>query len=254
MGHAGFLAVEHKNAVEWEARLKLTEREGFVRLEKESEMTLTERLFEIATMGAEWVLWLLLFLSLISVAVMAERAFFLARRRIDVASVQRNLAELLDTGHFDDAQKAFEDVKAMEGRVLHAGLEKQALGLDAVSELMTGALVGQKQLYERRLPYLATLGANAPFIGLFGTVLGIIQAFAVFDINGGPEASAGIMSAISEALIATGVGLLVAIPAVVAYNLFNTRSKQAAVNTEQLVRTFLAHLSAKPVVAERRAE
>ena len=75
-----------------------------------------------------------------------------------------------------------------------------------------------------------------------------------FDIHGGPEASAGIMSAISEALIATGVGLLVAIPAVVAFNLFNTKSKKAAVNTEQLVRTFLAYLLAKPEVDERRTE
>ena len=207
-------------------------------------MTLTEQLFNIATMGAEWVLWLLLILSMASVSITVERTAFLLRRRADIASLQRVLAELLDKGRFEDARKAFEKNDAMEAKVLSVGLEKHRLGVASVSELMSGALAGQKQLYERRLPFLATLGANAPFIGLFGTVLGIIQAFAVFDINGGPEASAGIMSAISEALIATGVGLLVAIPAVVAFNFFNTRNKRSATNTEQLVKTFLAYLTA----------
>lgn len=209
-------------------------------------MSLTERLFEIANLGAEWVLFLLLTLSLLSVAVMVERTVFLFRRRTDAASLQKRLATLLEEGRYDAAAEAFASLNAMEARVLHAGLSKHRLGVDSVNELLTGALAGQKQLYGKRLPFLATLGANAPFIGLFGTVLGIIQAFAVFDINGGPEASAGIMSAISEALIATGVGLLVAIPAVVAFNIFNTVTQKAATNTEQLARTFLAFLSATP--------
>ena len=217
-------------------------------------MTLTERLFEIANLGAEWVLYLLLLLSLISVAVMAERAMFLLKRRIDITTLQRRLQTFLDDGRFDAARDAVASQRSMEARVIHAGLDKHTLGAESVGELLSGALASQKQLYEKHLPVLATLGSNAPFIGLFGTVLGIIRAFAVFDINGGPEASAGIMPAVSEALIATGVGLLVAIPAVVAYNVFQSKTKSAVINTEQLVRTLLAYLRATDEDANIRRE
>jgi biopolymer transport protein ExbB/TolQ len=121
------------------------------------------------------------------------------------------------------------------------------MGAASVTELMNGALSGQRQEYERFLPFLATVGSNAPFIGLFGTVLGIIQAFARFDLGSGVSASAGIMRAISEALIATGMGLLVAIPAVIAFNVLKSRINGAVANTDQLARTLIAHLSsAKP--------
>ena len=217
---------------------------GAVRLTEE-QMTLTERLFEIANIGAEWVLWLLLALSTISIAIMLERLFFLLRRSNSIGILEKQLCRLLDAGKFSEARSAFSQMKSMEATVLHAGLLKHAQGIDAAGEFMGSALIAQKRMYEKRLPFLATLGSNAPFIGLFGTVLGIIQAFAVFDINGGPESSAGIMSAISEALIATGVGLLVAIPAVVSFNFFNSKIKQTVGNTEQLIRAFNGYLIAK---------
>lgn len=214
-------------------------------------MNLTEQLFEIANIGAEWVLWLLLILSVVSIAVIIDRAVFLLKRRQSAANMRHRLTELLNERRFDAAQKEFETISTMEGRVLTAGLARYHLGIDSVNELMTGEMVGQKARYERRLPFLATLGSNAPFIGLFGTVLGIIQAFARFDINGGPEASAGIMAAISEALVATGVGLMVAIPAVIAFNCFSSQVKKSAADTEQLVRIFLGFLAAKPAGEEK---
>jgi biopolymer transport protein ExbB/TolQ len=79
---------------------------------------------------------------------------------------------------------------------------------------------------ERNLGVLGTLGNNAPFIGLFGTVLGIIKAFADLSRNQGGGA-ATVMSGISAALVATAVGLMVAIPAVVAFNYFQTRVRRA---------------------------
>jgi biopolymer transport protein ExbB len=93
---------------------------------------------------------------------------------------------------------------------------------DALAGAMQGAKAREKLRLERNLAFLGTLGANAPFIGLFGTVLGIIKAFhdLAGSQSGGP---AIVMAGISEALVATAVGLLVAIPAVVAFNYFNRR-------------------------------
>src|SRR6185503_3349911 len=110
----------------------------------------------------------------------------------------------------------------------------------------------QKMRLERRLAYLGTLGNNAPFIGLFGTVIGVVQAFAALahqdTASAAAEAAAGmapqeVMAAIAEALVATAVGLAVAIPAVATYNFFMRQLKSTLANTEVLSRVLLAHLA-----------
>jgi len=97
---------------------------------------------------------------------------------------------------------------------------------------------------ERNLGVLGTLGNNAPFIGLFGTVLGIIKAFADLSRNQAGGAGA-VMSGISEALVATAVGLAVAIPAVVAFNAFNRWLKTITARTESLGHALVGQLRAE---------
>jgi biopolymer transport protein ExbB len=94
---------------------------------------------------------------------------------------------------------------------------------------------------ERGLSFLATVGSNAPFLGLFGTVLGIIKAFHDLAINT-DEASEAVMAGISEALVATAVGLLVAIPAVVLYNVFSRWVKSRLSRSQSLANLVLARL------------
>ena len=86
--------------------------------------------------------------------------------------------------------------------------------------------------------FLGTLGNNAPFIGLFGTVLGIIKAFndLAFNPEGGPSV---VMSGISEALVATAVGLFVAIPAVIMFNTYNRKVKAHMSNIESIIKTIM---------------
>lgn len=92
---------------------------------------------------------------------------------------------------------------------------------------------------EEGLPILASLGSNAPFVGLFGTVLGIIEAFAALGGAGSQSGAASVVGALAEALIATAVGLLVAIPALVAYNYFSSRLKRAIAESE-IIRDLIA--------------
>ena len=107
-------------------------------------------------------------------------------------------------------------------------------------ESMEGYLIGERQFLDRGLVVLGTLGNNAPFIGLFGTVLGIIMAFNDLAANpdGGPSV---VMAGISEALVATAVGLLVAIPAVIAFNGFNRMIKRRMANAEAIKKLVLSH-------------
>lgn len=192
---------------------------------------------------AEWVLWLLIALSLASVAVMIERAVFYRRHRVDVDTLRRDLGKLLDQGDFAGAGALLRQKDSLETNVVLFGLRDHAKGADAVEDLLSGAVQKEKERYEKRLSFLATIASNAPFIGLFGTVLGIIRAFK--DLSGNmAEASSMVMAGIAEALIATAVGLLVAIPAVVAFNAFKARVKTATNNTHLLSRILLSQLKA----------
>lgn len=203
---------------------------------------LTEILLNAALIGAEWVLWLLVAISLLSVLAMIERAIFFAKRSVDIQRLRTRLEEMLDKRHFDEAAKFLEkNAQAMEARVVLFGLRDWRRGAAAVEDRMSGALATEKNRYEKYLSFLGTIGNNAPFIGLFGTVLGIIGAFDNLS-SGSQEAAQQVMAAISEALVATGVGLLVAIPAVIAFNVFKTRIKKSVAQTDLLGRTLLAHL------------
>jgi len=149
--------------------------------------------------GAGWVLWLLVGLSVASVAIMLERLWYLRTHRIERSALARDMRALLAESDSDRAPSATDLAAAVEG-----------------------AKARERLRLERNLAFLATLGSNGPFIGLFGTVLGIIKAF--HDLAGSQVGGAStVMSGISEALVTTAVGLLVAIPAVVAFNYFRRR-------------------------------
>ena len=101
--------------------------------------------------------------------------------------------------------------------------------------------------------FLGTLGNNAPFIGLFGTVLGIVTAFRELG-NSQAGAMGNVMSGIAEALIATAVGIIVALPAVIFYNVFQKKGSDIEENAAALgnvvIAAMRAYPSAKSVVAD----
>jgi biopolymer transport protein ExbB len=189
-------------------------------------MHLTDRVLSFTLLGSEWVLWLLIGLSVLSVAVMVERAFFLsASGRFDFEAVGKDLLRFLRDGNVAGARRALANARGPESQVAVAGLEQVGRGSDAVSEAMASTKSRVRLDLERNLGVLGTLGNNAPFIGLFGTVLGIIKAFA--DLSRSQAGGAAtVMSGISAALVATAVGLMVAIPAVIAFNFFQTKVRR----------------------------
>ena len=181
---------------------------------------LTERLFNVAQGGAEAILWLLLILSVISIGLILER--WLALRAV-VSRSNKNRArmkEALQSYNLSELEEMARDRDSLEGRALSYGLRHvKESGTDGLGEIFSSFALLERPQLERSLNFLATIGSNAPFIGLLGTVLGIMKAFRDLAAN----ASAGneaVMTGIAEALVATAVGLIVAIPAVIAYNSF----------------------------------
>ncbi|MBI5478160.1 MAG: MotA/TolQ/ExbB proton channel family protein [Deltaproteobacteria bacterium] len=207
-------------------------------------MTITQRLLALTLASGDWVLWLLLGLSVISLAIMVERGWRFSRHTVDVKALGAELRRLLAAGQLAEARRRLRRARTAAEAVVDAGLEEAERGVAAVGEAMIGAKALQRQRLERNLGFLATLGNNAPFVGLFGTVLGIIKAF--HDLAGTQASARGaavVMAGISEALVATAVGLFVAIPAVAAFNYFSRRVRAAMADTDALAHLVLSLLS-----------
>jgi biopolymer transport protein ExbB len=202
---------------------------------------LTQKLLSVTNLGADWVLWLLVSLSVISVGIMLERAAFFLSRRISNPDA---LSNLLLAGDLAGALRAVEGRQGMEADVVRAAVEHAGKGADAVVEVVNAKMERSRLDYERRLAFLGTLGNNAPFIGLFGTVLGVIRAFSDLAAHPAAAGAGTVMAGISDALIATAVGLFVALPAVVMFNLYQRWLRRASQRSSVLGHAVVAWLRA----------
>ncbi len=199
---------------------------------------------------AGWVMWLLLGLSVISLALIMERALFFLSLRGDIRWLSSRLDELLREQRYREAMDLMSSSKLPEAAAVVAGLKHADLGPTSAEKAMSGALALERMRLERGLAFLATLGNNAPFIGLLGTVIGVIESFEVLGTNpaAGNAAQQAVMAGIAEALVSTAIGLVVAIPSVAAYNYFQRRITSVMANAEALTDVLLAHLSAEEPV------
>lgn len=200
---------------------------------------ITKIFLSLSLLGSTWVLYLLLLLSIISVAIIIRKYRFFRVNNIDFDSFSSGLLRAIEEDKINGARRFLNSINASEAKIIATILEtKPNPGLSR-EQILTQAIFTERLRMESGLSFLGTLGNNAPFIGLFGTVLGIIKAFHDLAMkgSGGPSV---VMAGISEALIATAVGLLIAIPAVIAYNYFQRKIK---------VRINFAELMAKNVIA-----
>jgi len=196
-------------------------------------MDIQERLTAFAMLGATWVMWLLVGLSVVCLAIILERAYFLMASRDDIDKLRDDLIARLKTGDFEAATSLLRGSKSFEARVAVAGLGDASYGATVVRERMIAETLISKLTMERNLAFLGTVGNNAPFVGLLGTVIGIIRAFHALNETAG-QVSAGLMSEVGEALVATAIGIMVAIPAVAAFNLFQRVIKARLGRAEEL--------------------
>jgi biopolymer transport protein ExbB/TolQ len=185
---------------------------------------LIERLMRVALLGSEWVLYLLLGLSVLSFSTMFERWLYFRKRRDDLERLRAEVRKKLDADDLEGVDQTLGKSRAVEARVAREGWRWLPGGAEAMTDAVDSELALVRRELERGTNLLGTLGNNAPFVGLFGTVLGVIIAFhALGQAGGNAGQMGGVMAGIAEALIATGVGLFVALPAVIAYNVIQKR-------------------------------
>ncbi|MAE74488.1 MAG: tolQ protein [Bdellovibrionaceae bacterium] len=201
---------------------------------------LTDQFYAIAEPGHNLTLYILLILSVLSIGFILER--FMALRQIKSKSdaTGKRLREIIQSSDLSQIEMLGRDWESLEGRALSFGLRHvKDHGDSGLEELFDSFAATERPRLERFLNFLATVGSNAPFIGLLGTVFGIMDAFRSLALSQG-DATA-VMIGISKALVATAVGLLVAIPAVVAYNAFQKQVKSIFQNLEGVKDICLAY-------------
>jgi biopolymer transport protein TolQ len=204
-----------------------------------------ERIFAIAHYADAGVLYLLIALSFMSLYIIAERYFVLNKISKSSRLQRDRLEQALNKG--DDLAELELDPTSIEAKIWSRSQQHiKKFGVAGLEETFSTFIQFEQPKLEKSLTFLATVGSNSPYIGLFGTVLGIMKSFN--DLA--QASSAGqqtVMAGISAALIATAAGLLVAIPSVLAYNFFQKQVKSIVGGVETFKEAALAHAKRRGV-------
>lgn len=202
---------------------------------------LTEKIFAVAQFADQAVLVILLILSVISLGVILERFFVLRRRTAQSAQTLSKVRAALQSHSVEDVENMSKDPETIEGRAVGYALKHiKDSGSKGLEEAFNSFTLTERPELERYLNFLATVGSNAPYIGLLGTVLGIMKAFN--DLAVTPDAGQQtVMAGISLALVSTACGLFVAIPAVVCYNYFQRKVRSVLQGVDAVKELCLAY-------------
>lgn len=163
--------------------------------------------------------FVLLFISILSWWIIIERIIRFTQIKLDTREFMDKIKKMVQKKDFESAIMLAESTPGPVAAVILSGLKNKDLEKTKIESVMQRELNFEAERLQKYLDILGTIGNVTPFIGLFGTVLGIIRAFHDLSLatGGGPSVVA---NGIAEALVATAMGLFVAVPAVIAYNLF----------------------------------
>jgi len=188
--------------------------------------------------AARFILGMLAVASILSIAFFIERMIFFRKRLLKDATPLLKQIERAESTM--DLKRIMAGCKKAETDIILMALNGSLSSSDIFVKRVDGFFYTEKEKWNRYSTFLGSVGSNAPFVGLLGTVFGILKAFVDLSLTttGGPQV---VMAGISEALIATAAGLMVAIPAVVFFNLCKVRVKKSVVNLQSMV----AFISAK---------
>lgn len=204
-----------------------------------------EKIFAIAQVLDQGVLWILLILSVISLGMILERFFTLRKISSESNRVRLRIKMALQSNSVEDIEDIAKDLNSIEGRAAgYAVRHMKDAGSRGLEEFFNTFTLTEKPELEKFLSFLATVGSNAPYIGLFGTVLGIMKAFN--DLSTATDAGQQtVMAGISVALVATAAGLFVAIPAVIFYNYYSKKVRGIIQSIESVKELCLAYAKKK---------
>lgn len=189
----------------------------------------------LADLGSQLILVLLFIASFFVVAFYVERKLFFKKKfnsdisllikRLNSSPDKKDIETVLKSDKFTESEIV---LKALSNPKVNSG--------DKLLSTVTTGIDLEKESWEKFLLYFATVGSNAPFLGLLGTVLGLMQSFSDLAMAARPDAKVA-MAGISNALITTVAGIVIAIPSVIIYNSLSKRVKTVSANIKAVART-----------------
>src|SRR5580700_625828 len=200
--------------------------------------------------GGGPAMWALLVLSVLSLGVVFERLFFFSKQHSNPSQLLRDIGDRVSKDDIKGAIAVCDRERGMLPKILQFGLFRHEKSRADISDALSIALLEQLNTLEANLPIIGTVAVIAPFVGLFGTVLGIIRAFQDIAIKGN-STPAVVAAGVSEALITTATGLIIAVIAVVFFNFFKSRIKnynqEMIVAANQLAEMLHFHNTGAPI-------
>ena len=195
-------------------------------------------------------MWILLVLSVVAIAIVIERLLFFSSQHSDSKGLLRALGQKIAANDLNGAIKVCQQNKGMLPKILEFGLKRGEKNRADITDALSIALMEHLNSLERNLAIIGTIAVIAPFVGLFGTVLGIIRAFQDIALKGN-STPAVVAAGVSEALITTAAGLFVAVVAVIFFNYFKSRIKtfnqDMIVAANQLAEMLHFHNTGSPI-------
>lgn len=188
-------------------------------------------MFELIKAGG-WVMWPLILCSIAALAIIAERLYTLQKKSVMPPALLSQVQQWLERKELDGSRLSMLRESSPLGRVLAVGLANRLHAHEVLKEAIEDAGRHMLPELERYLNTLGTIAAIAPFLGLLGTVLGMIQMFGGIGSHGLGDPSI-VAAGISQALVATAAGLAVAIPSLMFYRYLRGRVEELTVDLEQ---------------------
>ncbi|HXJ20177.1 MAG TPA: MotA/TolQ/ExbB proton channel family protein [Polyangia bacterium] len=203
---------------------------------------LMQKLVFVASVASQAVMYVLLGLSVLSIGIIIERWWFFRKRRDDLDALSDKLRKAFGGGDVTKAREVLAGSRSVEAAIVREALDWHEDGPEAVEQILAKGTRMRRKSFESGLLFLGTLGNNAPFIGLFGTVLGIVTAFRELGAHSAGGGMGNVMGGIAEALITTAIGILVALPAVIFYNVFQKKGSDIEEQAAALGNVVLASM------------
>ena len=170
-----------------------------------------------------WILWIILALSVVACAIVIERLLYLRKISGDEKKLFARVKLSLLQGHYNEALAICDQNLSPFSTILKVGIENRSQPDNVQREILKDAAALEAPKLERGLSSLGTISSIAPLLGLLGTVTGTMKAFGVLGKFGAVSDPAALANGVSEALITTVGGIVVAVPVIMFYNYFVTR-------------------------------
>ncbi len=191
------------------------------------------------------IMWIIMFLSVIAAVLIIERLFYFRRIRVDEEKMINRLKSTLKKGHFDEALSICENNPSPITNLMKVGIEHRGYSPETIKETILDAANLEIPKMEKHLPALGTITHIAPLLGLLGTVTGNISAFGVLGKLGSVGDPGLLAKGISEALLTTAAGLIVAIPSIIFYNYLVNKVNHSIIRLENRANELVLLLGGK---------